>query len=166
MDESLKHATLIATLAEKFNHTSLKPFQKTVIDATLNGQDTLVIQPTGSGKSICFQFPPVYLNKKPIVVTPTISLMQDQVHKLNGIGIQSVLLGSAQLDKQVEIHVLQPESKEQIIFVTPEWIAKSANQMKLHSLIRYDKLALIVIDEAHLFTEWMTLGVPLVSSEN
>ena len=154
MDESLKHATLIATLAERFNLTSLKPFQKTVIDATLNGQDTLVIQPTGSGKSICFQFPPIYLNKKAIIVTPTISLMQHQVHKLNGIGIQSVLLGSAQLDKQVEIHALQPDSKEQIIFVTPEWIAKSVNQMKLHSLIRSDKLALIAIDEAHLFNEW------------
>ena len=114
MDESLKHATLIATLAEKFSFTSLKPFQKTVIDANLNGQDTLVIQPTGSGKSICFQFPPIYLNKKVIIVTPTISLMQDQVYKLNGIGIPSVLLGSAQLDKQVENHALQPDSKEQI----------------------------------------------------
>ena len=154
MDESLKHATLIATLAEKFSFTSLKPFQKTVIDANLNGQDTLVIQPTGSGKSICFQFPPVYLNKKAIIVTPTISLMQDQVHKLNGIGIPSVLLGSAQLDKQVEDRALQPDSKEQIVFVTPEWITKSTNQIKVHSLIRSDKLALIAIDEAHLFTEW------------
>ena len=97
MDESLKHAMLIATLAESFNLTSLKPFQKTVINATLNGQDTLVVQPTGSGKSICLQFPPVYLNKKAIIVTPTISLMQDQVHKLNGIGVQSVLWGSAHL---------------------------------------------------------------------
>ena len=97
MDESLKHATLIATLAEKFNLTTLKPFQKTIIDATLNGQDTLVIQPTGSGKSICFQLPLVYLNKKAIIVTPTISLMQDQVsqikwhrHTVCSFGISSI----------------------------------------------------------------------------
>ena len=63
LDESLQHATLIATLAEKFHLTSFKPFQKTVINATLEGKDTLVIQPTGSGKSLCFLFPPVHENK-------------------------------------------------------------------------------------------------------
>ena len=154
LDESFKHATVIATLAEKFNLTSLKPFQKTIIDAVLDGKDTLVIQPTGSGKSLCFQYPPVYLNKKAIIVTPTISLMQDQVHKLNSIGISSVFLGSAQLDKQVEVQALQPESKDLVVFVTPEWISKPVNQSRIHSLIECNKLALIAIDEAHLLTEW------------
>ena len=61
-------------------------------------RNTLVIYPTGSGKSLCFQFPPVYENKKAVVITPTISLMQDQVYKLNQLGIPSVFLGSAEFD--------------------------------------------------------------------
>ena len=101
LDDTLQHATLIATLAERFGLTSFKPFQREVIDATLQGKDTLVIYPTGSGKSLCFQFPPVYENKKRIIITPTVSLMQDQVQKLNGIGIPSVYLGSAQFDKNM-----------------------------------------------------------------
>ena len=54
LNDSLQNATLIATLAEKFKLTSFKPFQREIIDATLQGKDTLVIYPTGSGKSLCF----------------------------------------------------------------------------------------------------------------
>ena len=71
--------------------------------------------PTGSGKSLCFQFIPVYQTQKAIVVTPTISQMQDQVHKLNSIEIPSIFLGSAQLDKQAEVRVLEPDSKKLLI---------------------------------------------------
>ena len=62
-EDSFQHATLVATLAERFNLTSFKPIQKTVITAALDGRDNLVIHPIGSGKSLCFQFLPVYLNK-------------------------------------------------------------------------------------------------------
>ena len=95
MNSSIQDATMVATLADKFNLTSFKSFQKEVIDQIVQKQDTLVIYPTGSGKSLCFQFPPVYENKKGIIITPTISLMQDQVHKLNQLGICSVYLGSS-----------------------------------------------------------------------
>ena len=76
-DEMIEHATFVATLAEKFKLTSFKPFQKDIIKAVLDGKDALVIHPIGSGKSLCFLFPPVYKEQKAIVVTPTISLMQD-----------------------------------------------------------------------------------------
>ena len=79
---SFHDAMLIATLAEKFGLTAFKNFQKKIIDSTLEGRDTLVIHPTGSGKSLCFQFPPVFQDKKAFIITPTISLMQDQVHGL------------------------------------------------------------------------------------
>ena len=154
VEKSFVDAELIATLAERFQLTSFKQFQKDTIEAMLAGKDTLVLYPTGSGKSLCFQFPPVYLGKKAIIVTPTISLMQDQVQKLNSLGIQSVYLGSAQFDKQAESHALDPTSEETLIFVTPEWITKSCNQQKVQELNRNRKLALIAIDEAHLVSEW------------
>ena len=79
-----------------------------------------MIDPTGSRKSLCLQFPPVH--KKTIIVPPTISLMQDHVRKLTEIGIPSVLLGSVQHDKSLEAQALMPENKNLLIFVTPEWV--------------------------------------------
>ena len=153
-DEMIEHATFVATLAEKFKLTSFKPFQKDIIKAVLDGKDALVIYPTGSGKSLCFLFPPVYKEQKTIVVTPTISLMQDQVQKLMSMGIYATYLGSAQFDKQVESVSLAPNSKYRIIFVTPEWIARAINVSKLHALVQANQLLLIAIDEAHLYSEW------------
>lgn len=75
LESSFVDAQLNATLADKFKMTSFKPFQKKVTEATLSGQDTLVLYPTGSGKNLCHQFRPIYRNKKAIVITPTISLM-------------------------------------------------------------------------------------------
>ena len=80
--------------------------------------------------------------------------MQDQVQKLNGIGIPSVYLGSAQFDKNMEKHALEPDSKHALIFVTPEWVTKPCNLLKMQSLAQSGHLSLIAIDEAHLCTEW------------
>ena len=102
LDTVLTQATRIATLAQHFNLTSFKGFQQEIIDAVLAKRDAIVIQPTGSGKSLCYQFPPIHEQKKAIVVTPTISLMQDQVRNLEQKGIKAIYLGSAQLDKTAE----------------------------------------------------------------
>ena len=130
--------------------TSFKKFQREIIDATLQGKDTLVIHPTGSGKSLCFQFPSVYA----IVITPTISLMHDQVSKLNSIGISSVYLGSAQYDIDAEQKAFDTGSGVSLIFVTPEWISKASNKAKVDALASVNMLSLIAIDEAHLISEW------------
>ena len=92
-NETFQEATLIATLAETFGLTKFKPFQKEIIKATLNGKDTVVIHPTGSGKSLCFQFPPMYQQKKAIIISPAISLMQDQVMNLTSKGIKAPIWG-------------------------------------------------------------------------
>ena len=156
LDDTLQNATLIATLAEKFRLTSFKPFQREIISATLEGKDSLVIYLTESGKSLCFQFPPVHENKG-IIITPTISLMQDQVEKLNSMGIPAAYLGSAQFDKQAEVRAFQENSQETLIFVTPEWLTKPCNFSKLKSVVEKKQLGLIAIDEAHLFVEWADL---------
>jgi len=74
---SFEHAARVTILAESFSLTHFNPFQEQVLDATLAGKDSIIVQPTGSGKSLCFQFPPVYEQKKAIVVIPTVSLMND-----------------------------------------------------------------------------------------
>ena len=79
---------------------------------------------TGSGKGLCYQFPPVYLNKKAIIVTPTISLMQDQATKLHSLGLKAVYLGSS----------LEPNTDDVIIYVTSEWIPKPENEHKVMRL--------------------------------
>ena len=63
-NESFQEATLVATLADKFGLTKFKPFQKEIILSVLEGKDSVVIQPTGRGKSLCFQFPAIYQRKK------------------------------------------------------------------------------------------------------
>lgn len=70
LDDTFREATLVSTLAESFSLTHFKEFQKEVIKATLDGRDSVVLQPTGSGKSLCFQFPPIYENKKAVVIKP------------------------------------------------------------------------------------------------
>jgi len=118
LKSSFFDAELVATLAERFQLTSFRKFLKTIIEATLERRDTLVLHPTGSGKSLCFQFRHVHLRKKALIVTPAISLMQDQVQRLNSCGIQSIYLGSAQYDENAEASAFGPTTNECLIFVT------------------------------------------------
>ena len=82
--QAFVEASMIMTLAEKFNITRFRPYQKEAITALLSGQDCLVIQPTGSGESMCFQFPAVHQDKISVVITLTISLMSRTV-KIMGL---------------------------------------------------------------------------------
>ena len=90
--QAFVEASMIMTLAEKFNITRFRPYQKETISALLSGQDCLVIQPTGSGKSLCFQFPAVHQGKISVVITPTTSLMQDHVKNCEDYGIKAANL--------------------------------------------------------------------------
>ena len=152
LDEAAKRCVL----ADCFNLTHFKDFQYQVINATLDRRDTLVVQPTGSGKSLCFQFPAVYSKKMTLVITPTISLMQDQTFELKKIGISATYLGSAQMDSHAENKALCAESNIHIVFVSPEWLfgSEERNLVKLQGLHKVNQLGLIAIDEAHLIYDW------------
>ena len=151
---AFEEASMIMTLADKFSMTKFREYQRKIVKALCSGRDCLVIQPTGSGKSLCFQFTAVYLNKIVVVITPTISLMQDHVKNCEQYGIKAVFLGSAQLDRQKEEHVLSGESDTNIVLVTPEWMSKPDKKQKLKDLIDRNKICLIALDEAHLFHYW------------
>ena len=147
---------LAILLAEKFGNTHFKEFQKKATDAVVNKQNCLVIQPTGKGKSLYYQFPPLYYTGKTnLVVTPTISLMHDQTHELNKKGINAVFLGSAQMDPNVSTQAFDRNNQAAIIFVSPEWLlGKPENTENVNLLHSQNKLGLIAIDEAHLMYEW------------
>ena len=100
-----------------------------------------------------FSVPPVHQNKKAMIVTPTIRLMQDQVFELQGKGIPAVYLGSAQLDKHAEEKALSLEGDVKLIFVTPEWLVKPEKISVLKRLDEAGKISLIAIDEAHLVSD-------------
>ena len=152
LDEAAKRCVL----ADCFRLTHFKDFQIEAINATLDKRDTLVIQPTGSGKSLCFQFPAVYTKKVSLVITPTISLMQDQTHELEKVGISATYLGSAQLDPHAETRAFSAGSDTLLMFVSPEWLFGSddRNLAKVQALNMQNQLGLIAIDEAHLIYDW------------
>ena len=159
LNDTFGCAARIATLAKCFNLTRFKDFQRKVIDSTLSGKDSIIVQPTGSGKSLCYQFPPVYQNKKALVISPTISLMNDQVNNLFQKNIKATFLGSAQLDKATEDRVFSRDSSEALIFVTPEWISKPDKRDKVKELASNNMLSLIAIDEAHLYHQWQEFRI-------
>ena len=161
-----QEASMVMTLAERFNLTRFKEYQKDAILALLSGRDCLISHPTGSGKSLCFTFPAVYENKKTIVVSPTISLMMDQVKNCDEQGIKATYLGSAQLDLSVEDRVLSSNSDTSLIFVTPEWIVKPDKKAKVQRLAQNRQLCMIAIDEAHLYHYWQEFRAAYKQLEN
>ena len=105
-------------LAKHFHLHNFKPWQTLAINAVLKGRDALVVQPTGSGKSLCFQFPSLITNKITIVLTPTISLMADQTQSLLVKGLCATFLGTAQKDPTADVSLRNGEVD--IVYLTPE----------------------------------------------
>ena len=167
--------TLKETLEKYYGYSNFRPGQEEVIKAAIEGRDTCVFWSTGSGKSLAYQLPALHEGgKMSIVVSPLISLMQDQVTALNntvgniitdgsgGKNDIACFLGSGQTDNTVEDRVFRGEYK--IVFVTPEKISfvgdngdfssSSIFVQRLQSLKAANKIGLIAIDEAHCISQW------------
>ncbi|CAG0884337.1 unnamed protein product [Darwinula stevensoni] len=117
-------------------------------------RDQCVVMATGSGKSLCYQFPPVYTGQLGVVISPLISLMEDQVEALQVAGIEACFLGSAQgSSKKVLNQVWEGEMR--LVYVTPEYVQEEMVQdgllSKWHERIG---ITLIAIDEAHCISQW------------
>src|SRR5256885_16956866 len=87
--------TILKQLIKRFGISRLRPGQAEVIESVLAQRDTLAIMPTGAGKSLCYQLPALYLPGTTIVVSPLISLMRDQVEKLDDAGVEAAQVNSA-----------------------------------------------------------------------
>jgi ATP-dependent DNA helicase RecQ len=138
-------------LREVFDIESLRDGQQRVIDSVLDGNDTLAVMPTGSGKSLCYQIPARILPGLTLVVSPLISLMKDQLEKLTALGIHATQVNSS-LNREEETAALEAIAGQavEIVFCTPERLVVP----EFVELLKQIDLALVVVDEAHCISQW------------
>lgn len=140
----------LAALESHFGHSNFRPMQWTIIRSIIEDRrDNCVIMATGYGKSLTYQYPSVFLQRLTLVISPLISLMEDQVLSLNLSNIPSCLLGSAQRANPV------PDIKAgkfRVVYLTPEYVTGESGKYLLEQVA--NQLVLIAIDEAHCLSKW------------
>ncbi len=138
-------------LAKHFGFSTFHAGQREPIEAILNGYDTVVVMPTGAGKSLCFQLPAMILDGITLVVSPLISLMKDQVDGLAERGLPATCLNSSLSSDEVTERISDlRHGKTRLVYVAPERFRNRGFQNLLSDL----KVALIAIDEAHCISQW------------
>jgi ATP-dependent DNA helicase RecQ len=143
--------TLKRTLRETFGIAHLRPGQHEVIENVLHGRDVLAIMPAGAGKSLCYQLPALNLPGMTVVVSPLISLMRDQVGKLEGSGIDATQFNSAMNNRQQALALQDIQAGDsEFVFTTPE---RMSDPEFVANLGR-NKIDLFVVDEAHCISRW------------
>ena len=134
-----------------FGYDNFRPLQKEIIDHILAKKDTLVVLPTGGGKSLCFQLPALMFDGLTIVVSPLISLMKDQVDQLREMGISAVCLNSSLTADQYRNHIsLIRQNRVKLLYIAPESLVRP-QILEMLETIAVDCLA---IDEAHCISAW------------
>ena len=138
-------------LKKIFGYDEFRPLQADIIDNILKRKDTLVIMPTGGGKSICYQIPALIFDGLTIVVSPLISLMKDQVEQLAALGVAASYLNSS-LSRQEYSRTIRriKQKKVKILYLAPEALLKPG-MLEMLSAVSIDCLT---IDEAHCISEW------------
>ena len=142
---------IIDHLKQYWNSTAFRPMQREIIIHYLKGKDTVVLMPTGGGKSVCYQLPSLVMGGQTLVISPLISLMQDQVNQLNERGIKSIFFeshhGKNNIYRQLEN---ARNGNFKIIYCSPE---RLVNEEFISQLERFS-ITGIAIDEAHCISEW------------
>ena len=141
---------LTAVLKEKFGFDSFKPGQAEVLEALTAGKNTLAMLPTGGGKSLIYQMMGNMRDGLVIIVTPLLSLMQDQVARLNYAGESKVVALNSTLPQDARRTILRSLDQYKFLFVSPEMLGQTVVQ----SALRKVKINLLVVDEAHTIVSW------------
>ncbi len=140
-------------LKKYFGYSELKEKQYSVINELLTGNDVIGLLPTGYGKSMCYILPPLVTKKTMIIISPLISLMEDQKDKLNNIGIPVSALNSNNTNKQDEIEqILDGDIK--IIYMSPEYLIEGDGLNIVEKLIKNNQLGFLAVDESHCLSSW------------
>jgi len=138
-------------LQETFGYENFRPLQEEVIRKVLNKNDTLVIMPTGGGKSLCYQIPALLFDGLTIVISPLISLMKDQVEQLHEFNIPALFLNSSLTPEEYEENVRKVRNGEtNLLYLAPETLLMP----RTRNLLAQVKIDCFTIDEAHCISEW------------
>lgn len=137
-------------LYKHFGYSTFRPGQKEVIEQIVEGKDTIALLPTGMGKSLCYQLPGYIFNKPVLIISPLLSLMQDQVEQIKQFGEKRVVAINSFLNKEQKQRVLHFLHEYRFIFISPEMFMQEEVKQRLKQL----SLSLIVVDEAHCISQW------------
>ncbi|WP_333818979.1 RecQ family ATP-dependent DNA helicase [Ohtaekwangia sp.] len=143
--------TPISILNRYWHHSQFRPLQEDIVNAVLNGRDTLALLPTGGGKSVCFQVPALIREGICIVITPLIALMKDQVEQLKSRGILAVAIHSGMSRSEIDILL------DNCIYGSVKFLYVSPERLQTELFIeraRQMKVGLIAVDEAHCISQW------------
>lgn len=134
-----------------WGHKSFRDGQDEAIRSVLDGKDTLVLFPTGGGKSLCYQVPATVFEGLTVVISPLIALMQDQVSQLVNLGIDATFLNSSLTNREIEQRLINARNgMYKLLYCSPERLQSPAWQYEMNQM----NIDLIAIDEAHCISEW------------
>jgi ATP-dependent DNA helicase RecQ len=138
-------------LKTTFGYDTFKPLQREIIANVQARRDTLVVMPTGGGKSLTYQVPALMFDGLTVVVSPLIALMKDQVEQLRALGVSAVFLNSSLSPEEYQANMDSVKSgRSKLLYVAPETLLTP----RIYSLLSSLKLDLLAIDEAHCISEW------------
>src|SRR5215469_573134 len=140
-----------AALRQYWGYDTFRPMQERIVGSILDGRDTCVVMPTGGGKSLCYQLPALVLEKTAVVISPLISLMQDQVMQLEQMGIPATVLNSTLgASEQSRIMRQAREGQYRLLYLSPERLAREDTARWLSQV----PMSFFAMDEAHCISEW------------
>ena len=146
-----KYHTPEQALKILFGYDSFRAGQKSVIDSILVGRDAFAVMPTGAGKSVCYQIPAVLLPGITLVVSPLISLMQDQVKALNEAGVPAAFINSSLSEKDYNETIRRArQGIYKIIYIAPERLVTEG----FLALAKSVPISMVTVDEAHCISQW------------
>ena len=140
-----------SALKKYFGYDDFRPLQLNIIERVFNGEDGIVLMPTGGGKSMCFQIPAVTMTGTVVVVSPLISLMKDQVDGLQAVGIRAAYLNSSQTGSEsLAVETAYESGELHLLYVSPEKLLSHG----FFTFLKRRKICLFAIDEAHCISAW------------
>jgi ATP-dependent DNA helicase RecQ len=138
-------------LQQRWGYSSFRAGQERAISSILDGKDTLVLFPTGGGKSLCYQVPALLFDGLTIVISPLIALMKDQVDQLKNMGIRASFINSTLSRRETEQRLVNARNgMYKLLYIAPERIKTELWQTEQPNL----SVSLIAVDEAHCISEW------------